>query len=222
MESRSYIALSAPARPLATILPLGLPLGLLLALALAMTGCLDPHQDRLEEVMAGDCASCHINDWAAVEQPRHVGNFPELCSDCHLVTAWNPSFFTHDIAVGTCYGCHRTDYEASELPSHLLLAFPQTCDDCHRTDDWRPALDGLHPEERFPIAEGVHRPFECQSCHNLDRGSSIRGINADCTGCHTGAHARAVMDDAHEEVFDYVFEEDNPRFCLPCHPTGRE
>jgi hypothetical protein len=193
----------------------------LLCLLLAAAGCNDDHRNGLQEVMADDCATCHLGEAARVTRPIHLGNLPQTCFECHVTTAWSPSFFSHATAISACYDCHRVDYEISESPPHIAEMFPRTCDDCHRTEAWRPALDGLHPEDRFRLSAGAHRPFACQSCHDLDRGSSRGGLNTDCVGCHTGAHSRARMDDKHSGEPDYSFDEDHPNFCLACHPDGR-
>lgn len=191
-------------------------------LLLLVTACLGEHQSGLQEVMSTDCAACHINEAATVADPMHLGNFPQTCFECHATTAWSPSIFSHGTVVSVCYDCHRADYEATENPSHLTERFPQTCDDCHRTDAWIPALDGFHPNDRFPISSGPHEKFECLSCHDADLGPSQGGQNTDCIGCHTGAHSRAKMDDKHSEEPDYSFDENNPHFCLDCHPNGRD
>jgi hypothetical protein len=85
---------------------------------------------------------------------------------------------------------------------------------------WIPALEGLHPEATFPIENGPHQEFKCLDCHRVSLGASRGGQNTDCVGCHTGEHERTKMDEKHQEEPGYVFDVNNPHFCLECHPNG--
>ena len=190
------------------------------------------------------CYGCHQPAYEATTMPPHEG-FPTDCATCHTDAGWVPSTFNHSWALTgaharipcsschggsppvyagtptTCVGCHRAQYDASAYPGHGT--FPTTCADCHSTEAWRPALEGSHPESRFPIGGGPHRGYECLDCHNPALGSSARGMNTDCVNCHDGGvHSRARMDSVHrEEASGYPFGTTSVNFCLDCHPSGR-
>ncbi|HEU5054997.1 MAG TPA: hypothetical protein VFU21_00670, partial [Kofleriaceae bacterium] len=119
-----------------------------------------------------------------------------------------------------CAGCHRADYLAASDPVHAGR-MPERCAECHTIDGWRPAVDLGHPEADFPIARGDHGGILCIDCHDPARGPETAGENADCTGCHTGAHQQATMAAVHGGVADYRFEAAAPSFCLRCHPDGQ-
>ncbi len=125
-----------------------------------------------------------------------------------------------EVQSSNCIVCHQADYDGAQNPVHIGN-FPTTCVDCHVTAAWQPALEGDHPENNFPIANGPHT-FECLECHDTNRGSSVDGANTDCVGCHTGEHTRQRMANQHNDVDDYVFIENMPSFCLECHPDGQE
>jgi hypothetical protein len=171
--------------------------------------------------LVSPCYACHRSDYQGAMDPPHVDRVPQTCEDCHTTSAWMPATFDHANVTGTCYSCHRLDYEGTDNPPHVQDGYPQTCNDCHTTDMWIPALDGLHPEDRFPIGDGPHQEFECLECHKTNLGSSTDGQNTDCVGCHTGEHARQKVDEKHQEVPEYLFDVNNPHFCLECHPNGR-
>jgi hypothetical protein len=191
-----------------------------LALLPATLLACNQHNTGAVEVVADDCATCHETEAAAVVEPPHVGNFPPTCFECHSTAAWKPAQFSHDNVVSSCLACHRSDYEGTTNPPHVQDGYPQTCNDCHTTNMWIPALDGLHPEAQFPTNTGPHEPFECLDCHDASLGPSQDGANTDCVGCHTGEHARQRVDEQHQEEPDYVFDPNNPHFCLECHPRG--
>lgn len=165
------------------------------------------------------CVGCHQADYDGVADPPHPQHLPTTCENCHTTDVWVPATFTHDGVMGACLGCHQADYEGTQNPPHLNM-YPQTCQDCHTTDAWVPALDGIHPEANFPITQEPHSKFACLECHNAALGSSIGGVNTDCVGCHTGDHNATKMNDVHKDQVDYVFDPDNPHFCLECHPRG--
>ena len=119
-----------------------------------------------------------------------------------------------------CASCHQGDYLAARNPVHAGR-MPETCADCHTIDAWRPAVDLGHPEADFPVARGAHSDILCIDCHDPGRGAETAGDNADCTGCHSGAHQQGSMASVHGGVPDYRFEAATPNFCLRCHPDGQ-
>lgn len=190
------------------------------------------------------CVGCHQKDYDGAKEPPHTG-LETNCTKCHNEVAWKPSTFKHSwvldgahlkIAcsschVGTppvykgtakaCVSCHLDDYQRSTFPGHST--FSQSCEQCHGRVAWKPALNGAHPENKFPIKTGAHSraSITCTSCHNPMLGTSAGGKNTDCVGCHTGEHTRAKMDEKHKEERDYPLGPAAPNFCLKCHPNGK-
>lgn len=188
-----------------------------------------------------DCVGCHADDRARATEPDHAA-FSMDCGECHTAAGWQPAAFDHDWPLdgahamlrcaschegeppqyaGTpteCVDCHRADYDASPYPGHA--DFPLACDGCHTTNAWTPATAGAHPEMVFPITAGPHHELDCMECHNAELGPNGKD-NADCVGCHTGKHTRALLDPKHHEVSDYPSGEAPPNFCLDCHGDGR-
>jgi hypothetical protein len=185
-----------------------------------------------------ECVGCHQTDYDNSPFPGH-DQYPTTCQNCHDTNAWAPATgFNHPwplegahasatcanchgdppVYPGTpteCVGCHQSDYDNSPYPGHQ--SFPTTCQDCHSTTAWKPAA-GSHPENLFPTT-GAH-DIPCADCHNASLGPNGRG-NADCVGCHTGAHTRARMDAKHGEERNYPTGAAPPNFCLDCHADGR-
>jgi hypothetical protein len=191
-----------------------------------------------ESAHAGDpvlyhqrCGDCHSSEsW----KPALTGPHPEerftivsahryACLDCHSLARGGPSKLGADT---DCVGCHAGAHspEAAlgrhrNVPSFQIEEYvpnePPWCMECH--DGGRGfGKDLPHPEDTFPIASGVHA-YECQACHDTRRGKVTEG-NTNCTGCHDGdAHSEAVERDNHLMVDDYVFDPNDPAFCLDCH-----
>ncbi len=190
---------------------------------LGQIGCSPGHDgdDRIA-VSSDDCVVCHEPEYQATAIPPHVGVFPDECALCHTNDSWQPASFAHEsVADRLCVLCHKEDYDQVEQPLHVGQ-FPTTCENCHTYIAWKPALDGVHPEDSFPIAGGAHKGFSCIDCHDVDRGSSVAGANTNCIGCHTGEHSMAKVNEKHREVADYNFDIDTPNFCLVCHPNGKD
>lgn len=119
-----------------------------------------------------------------------------------------------------CITCHQSDFshDASEAHSGPGL---DSCGNCHRVAAWQPALRNLHPEALFSVASSPH-DYGCLECHNLDRGAEAKdGANADCTGCHEGAHTEEAALRRHRRVQGFSFDRSNPAFCRGCHARGR-
>ena len=185
------------------------------------------------------CIDCHVDDRARAQPPHD--DFPNDCSGCHSAEGFRPATFTHPwplsgahssaacqschvgdppVYAGTpqaCVDCHRIEYENNSVAGHNT--FPTTCASCHTPTAWAPASGGAHPEMRFPTS-GRHN-YACNQCHNPALGPNGRG-NADCVGCHVGAHTRARMDAEHRGFRGYPTADATPNFCLNCHPRGSE
>ena len=209
----------------------------------AVATCASCHGDPpVYEGTQTACSSCHQQDRASVTDPPHDG-FSDDCQSCHGTVSWASAEFAHAVfpltgahqsvecsschtgtpavfagTASECVSCHRQDYDGSPFPGHS--SFATTCQDCHSTDGWVPASGGNHPQERFSIT-GTHN-FACNDCHNPSLGPNGAG-NADCVGCHEGAHTLARMDNEHGDIGNYPRGANRaPNFCLQCHADGRE
>lgn len=178
------------------------------------------------------CVDCHAtSSWS----PALPGPHPEerftisdavhnyACLDCHSLTRGGPSEKGADT---DCVGCHLGAHSPeAALGRHLAIPSfeveeyvpnePPWCMQCH--DGGRGFGKSLpHPEAEFPIRREPHN-YECQECHDTTRGKVTDG-NTNCTGCHDqGAHTEAREADNHLMVDDYVFNPNDPAFCLECH-----
>jgi hypothetical protein len=179
------------------------------------------------------CIDCHSSEsWS----PALPGPHPEerfsitagsghvyACLDCHSLVRGGPSKLGADT---DCVGCHTGAHSPEvalgrhrNIPSFELEEYvpnePPWCMECH--DGGRGFGKALpHPEASFVIERPPH-DYECQECHDTTRGKVTQG-NTNCTGCHDGdAHTEAAEVDNHWMVDDYVFDPDDPAFCLDCH-----
>lgn len=219
-----------------------------LALAVVVSGCLEQHAPT--EIADDSCVTCHRANYRATTAPPHPGRMPTTCADCHIVDGWQPALAAdhptgrfplaggahaavaclvcHQLRQGASTGGANTDClqchsQAENDPRHTAVpeyayapAERHFCLSCHPA-----GTAGRHPESAFPIASGPHR-MPCADCHRSELGASADGANTDCTGCHTGEHARNRVDAEHREVGSYQWSDTNPHFCLRCHPRGRE
>ena len=120
---------------------------------------------------------------------------------------------------GECGVCHAADYvPAPAIVSHLANVADAHCNDCHADTAWSPALEGPHPDALFPL-DAPH-DYACLDCHDLSTGKPAK-LNPDCVGCHDGAHEKALAAVRHKDVPQYVFDDQDPSFCLSCHPDGQ-
>ena len=147
-----------------------------------------------------------------------VGALGATCSSSHE---------TKPVTEESCVTCHQADYEASADPVHTSdpERYHERCVDCHSSDSWSPALKGPHPNDEFDITTTSHGAFACLDCHSFERGDmSVDGADADCVGCHTGAHSVPVATGRHLAVPSFniqPFEFNEPPWCMPCHDGGR-
>ncbi|WP_428269351.1 hypothetical protein [Haliangium sp.] len=208
---------------------------------LVLAGCNTKFHERRPAV--GECVDCHQSDYDQTKVPPHTELFATTCDDCHDELSWEPSLgFDHSwferqgahqeatcdgchaqgyaqgVTPTTCFGCHEDDQKAATEPAHD--DFPRECDQCHSNQAFKPALTGTHPEDIFPITADHHSEFGCVDCHDPGLGLPLDKWNTNCVGCHEGSHEQAKMATVHEQVSDYAFVPENPRYCLSCHPSG--
>jgi hypothetical protein len=135
-----------------------------------------------------------------------------------------------EVRADECGACHEEEYDDTNQPNHYALSQQgmtytlEFCPQCHSTQQWRPPYNpNLHPDSEFLISSGAHHPDEvaCADCHDptIDEPSKD-GQNANCVGCHTGAHAIPLMDEVHKEDPEYPIGDPRVNFCLDCHTNG--
>ncbi|NPD47532.1 hypothetical protein [Lentimicrobium sp. S6] len=160
------------------------------------------------------CLACHPTgseegafDHNNTGFPLTLGHDVNECASCH--TDQND----YGNISSECLACHENDYNNSTSPNHVGVGFSTDCILCHTTNpDWEPADYSQH-DQIFPIYTGEHASEwnTCLECHPI---SNDYGIFT-CTTCHD--HNQSDMDDEHNGINGYVYE-DNA--CLACHPTG--
>ncbi len=189
--------------------------------------------DEHHRVSAGDCSSCHIDEFHAATNPLHLGVMPETCESCHNEKFWSPApgFIhswpltgSHQVAqcnschtgqpavfAGTsqaCVTCHSEDRAAVVAPDHS--GFSDECSTCHTTQAWSPATfsggeNFVHP---WPL-EGAHANASCSNCHTGDP-PRYEGTPTECVGCH--ADDRATVQSPDHATF--------PDDCTECHTNS--
>jgi hypothetical protein len=152
------------------------------------------------EVGSGDCVTCHKQDYDATTSPKHDGEFPVTCGDCHSETSWRPAAYRdhewplegeHAKAVcsachtgdppryeGTptaCIDCHADDRAEANEPDHS--GFSNDCGECHNPAGWKPAKF----DHEWPL-EGKHATVVCAGCHGDP--PTYEGTPTACVDCH--------------------------------------
>lgn len=179
------------------------------------------------EVHSSDCASCHMKDYQAAENPVHVGELPTTCADCHVYTHWRPAAYpdhewplegehakalcaschvgdppVYDGTPSACLDCHADDRARAQEPDHA--AFSNDCGECHTANGWQPAAFPDHP---WPL-DGAHAAARCAGCHMGDP-PVYAGTPTACVDCH--------LDDY--DSSPYPGHHDFPTTCQDCHTT---
>ena len=209
------------------------PAGFPLRGAHATLACASCHASGFTGTQA-QCASCHRDDFDRTRDPDHrAGGFSTQCQSCHNDQAWQPATFDHRLSgfaldgaharagcddchangrfSGTpsdCVSCHRDDFDRTSSPNHRNAGFPTGCQACHGTNAWRPAT---FDHSRFFPLSGDHGGIPCATCHT--NPGNFRAFQ--CLSCH----GRERMDDKHEDVNGYRYDN---QACYACHPRGVE
>jgi len=163
---------------------------------------------------------------------------PDNCESCHKETTWHKVEYKHeDLSKGfvlegahknaTCVSCHKTqkysdakpdcaschvtDYIKTKRPNHKKARFNKDCVSCHTPYGWNQARYYKH-ESYFPILNGTHYGFSCQTCHTNNDNYK----DTTCINCHE--HKKNKMDRKHEDVKTYIYDK---KSCYSCHPRGK-
>jgi hypothetical protein len=153
-----------------------------------------------------DCYGCHQANYNSATNPNHSTNqFGHTCTQCHNVTAWQPSTFNHSATTfqltgahasvncgqchtngqysgglpTECYGCHQSDYNGTTNPNHAAGQYGHDCTQCHTNTAWQPATFD-HNLTPFPL-NGAHTTVTCSQCH---ANGQYTGTPTDCYACH--------------------------------------
>lgn len=168
--------------------------------AAACTAC---HTSGTYTTLSTDCASCHMDKYAATTNPNHAASgFGTNCKSCHSVNSWLGAKFNHPAAFPltgghggvacaachkggvytglstACATCHMDKYQATTDPNHAASGFGTDCQSCHTTTTWLGAKF-THPAA-FPLTGG-HGGIACASCH---KGGSYTALPTACVSCH--------------------------------------
>ena len=198
----------------------GLPLARLGALLAVLPSACQPHVEARVEARGSDCASCHLDEYAATLNPPHVGDtFNETCGTCHEQQSWSPAEgyvhteafpLTDKHATTACVSCHLGDYnpetvrsacvdchgaQADAVPSPIHSGLSTVCEACHEPSGFAPSTF----EHSWPL-EGVHGTLPCVVCHAGDPPEYF-GKSSECTECHADDLERANMNVPGHDTF---------------------
>ena len=180
--------------------------GFPLAGAHAALACARCHPGNVFRAASTQCVSCHSTDFATATAPPHTG-FPNDCTTCHSMTAWQPATFNHtanttfpltgahssaaitcqqchvnNVYKGlstACYWCHQQDFTNALTPVKHT-GFVTDCSTCHTTNPgWTPSTFN-HQTSSFPLV-GAHAAVACAQCHV---NNQYVGLATTCYGCH--------------------------------------
>jgi hypothetical protein len=199
----------------------------------AEAACTACHSNNIYAGTPRDCASCHLKDYDAAQNPDHKqAGFSTDCVSCHGSAAltWNNAAVSHDQywplqgahktlecsqchSAGydlprDCYGCHRADYDSTTSPNHRQAGYSTACESCHLAThtSWNQAVFS----HKFPIKSGKHAGFACSDCH-----LNSNYLAFSCIDCHT--HSKSTTDSHHHGVSGYSY---NSQACYSCHSSG--
>ena len=202
--------------------------------------CTKCHASGVYKGLSPDCASCHITDYNATNNPPHAqaGFAASACATCHTTAGWDQANFNHNqffpltnghanlqcsqchtgnnyaSAPTACYGCHAPDYNStatiSGVPNHVTANFPQDCTLCHTTINWLNATFN-HSTTSFPL-QGPHTTVACATCHTDNYAGTLPTT---CYGCHTKDYVNAGTFPGvpNHVTLNY------PQDCTLCHTT---
>ena len=178
------------------------------------------------------CASCHMADFQATNNPGHVAaGFPTDCSVCHSTASWAGANFNHattgfpltgahtglqcaqchasnnyNLTSTACVTCHLTNFQSTTNPNHVTSGFPQQCDVCHNTTAWIPSAFN-HNNTPFPLT-GAHTTVACANCHV---NNNYTTVPMDCYSCHKAQYTATTNPNHQSAGF--------PTACATCHTT---
>jgi NMD protein affecting ribosome stability and mRNA decay len=198
----------------------------------ATTPCAKCHVNNNFNLTNRQCASCHIPDYNATNNPPHAAaGFPTDCSVCHGTSSWLGASFNHastgwpltgfhatvrctqchvnnnyKLTSTLCVSCHLKDFQTAKSPDHVASGLPQQCDVCHNTTAWIPSSFN-HNNTPFPLT-GFHTKVPCAQCHVNNNYTSLP---TDCYSCHKADYTATNNPNHTSAGF--------PTTCATCHNT---
>ena len=196
------------------------------------TACLECHVGGQYSGLSTQCASCHLGDFQATNDPDHeMAGFEQSCQQCHTTNNWNASFDHNSTGFpltgahvqttcaqchvsgpynqtsDECIACHQSDYNGTANPNHVTGGYPTACLECHSTVSWDGATFD-HNLSDFPLT-GAHVSLACLQCHS---SGVYNGLSTACEDCHL-ADFNGTSNPDHG---DAGFATD----CISCHSTN--
>lgn len=182
---------------------------------LACYDCHKPHskindslseQNLFKKDLAVDCAQCH-KDNAALLEDSHHGRSGLTCADCHKLH--EPKTISRDMEeqLERCLSCHpRQELEFKYPYTHPLRERQIKCADCHN-----PHSDRYHAmlkEEDDKTCGECHKDIAIQGGrHPLSKRTDHPFGKVTCLECHQ----------AHGSNFDKILKYNSNQLCTSCH-----
>jgi Cytochrome c7 and related cytochrome c len=113
------------------------------------------------------------------------------CADCHKATfrvtraatlSQRRTSYVGWVGLSrTCVSCHEDVHRGS---------LGKSCTRCHNTTDFKTIATGTfdHDRTHYPL-RGRHRSVRCEKCHEFSGAKIVTRPFANCTDCHSDAHA---------------------------------
>lgn len=157
--------------------------------------CRACHSERLfGDKLGSACVDCHRND------DEHKGRNGVKCGNCHSVTTWGKSKFSHDRntrfplrgrhARLPCEACHKGSITKDKLGTSCGACHKaddvhkgrlgDRCERCHNASGWNKKVFFDHDLTRFPLI-GLHAVVPCEECH---LAATYKGTTLECVECH--------------------------------------
>ena len=84
------------------------------------------------------CEVCHQQELKRAKNPDHIAQgWTQDCQQCHELTTWMISVFSHAGITNGCVACHFDNYLGTTSPNHAALGFPTAYEACHNTNAFR-------------------------------------------------------------------------------------
>jgi Cytochrome c3 len=132
----------------------------------ASVSCSDCHKSGVYAGTPTDCASCHLDDYNAADDPDHrAAGFPTDCIQCHgtSIGGWSGADFDHPFPITS--------------GRHAGVA----CSECHQTSDFRVfTCLGCHEQtstnrDHSGVTGYSYSSQACYACHPNGSGAPLPG-----------------------------------------------
>ncbi|MFH1921016.1 MAG: cytochrome c3 family protein [Planctomycetota bacterium] len=107
--------------------------------------------------LAGDCASCHLDDYRVTTAPNHqVLAYPTTCESCHIVSTWQGATFNHRFRINSGHHAGLSCQTCHQVPSNYSAV---SCTHCHQHRQAR------MNNEHSSVSGYSWNSAACVSCH---------------------------------------------------------